>query len=161
MRTTTFILSAVGFTQTCGGFLPHPAFSKNALFDKTLKMGGYDSTVGVDPTAPMQFFTLPGNTCPYAQRTNIVFNELSIPVDVTEVQGIPKPDWFLKINPQGKVPTIRVPTMGNEVIVESAICNEFLCDYAPAVMKQEHSLMPANPIARAQIRLLNHHCDNV
>jgi len=30
--------------------------------------GGYDATVGTDPSTPFQFFTLPGCTCPYAQR---------------------------------------------------------------------------------------------
>jgi hypothetical protein len=30
--------------------------------------GGYDATVGTDPSTPLQFFTLPGCTCPYAQR---------------------------------------------------------------------------------------------
>eukprot|EP00816_Leptocylindrus_hargravesii_P002972 CAMPEP_0196817194 /NCGR_PEP_ID=MMETSP1362-20130617/59319_1 /TAXON_ID=163516 /ORGANISM="Leptocylindrus danicus, Strain CCMP1856" /LENGTH=253 /DNA_ID=CAMNT_0042194797 /DNA_START=175 /DNA_END=936 /DNA_ORIENTATION=- len=126
-------------------------------------MGGYDATVGgVDPSIPIQFFTLPGNACPYAQRTHIVFNELQVPVDIMEVSGIPKPDWFLKINPKGKVPTIRVPTtFDQEVITESAVCNEFLCDYSATVLGNESDLMPSSPIARAWARLLNDHCDAV
>lgn len=128
----------------------------------SLNMGGYDATVGgVDPSVPIQFFTLPGNACPFAQRTHIVFNELQIPVDIMEVSGMPKPDWFLKINPKGKVPTIRVPTFDQEVITESAVCNEFLCDYLATVLGKESDLMPASPVARARIRLLNDHCDNV
>lgn len=65
--------------------------------------GGYDQTVGADPSTPIQFFVLPGNTCPYAQRTHIALVELGIPFDTTEVSGMPKPDWYLKINPRGKV----------------------------------------------------------
>jgi len=155
------ILGLVGFLRECSGFPPSSSI-KDPLQKTTLKMGGYDATVGVDPSTPIQFFTLPGNACPYAQRTCIVFNELEVPVDVIEVSGLPKPDWFLKINPSGKVPTIRVPAFGGqEIITESAICNEFLCDYSSSVLGKEQHLMPPNPISRAQIRLLNDHCDNV
>ena len=103
---------------------------------------------------------MPGNTCPYAQRTHITLQELELPFDVTEVSGIPKPDWFLSINPRGKVPTLRVPTADYAVVYESAICNEFLCDYAKSI-QQKQTLMPSDPFVRAKIRLLNDHCDNV
>jgi len=96
----------------------------------------------------------------YAQRTHITLQELGLPFDVTEVSGIPKPDWFLSINPRGKVPTLRIPTSDYAVVYESAICNEFLCDYAQSI-QQEHTLMPSDPFMRAKIRLLNDHCDNV
>ncbi|KAL9188187.1 hypothetical protein ACHAXT_006565 [Thalassiosira profunda] len=122
--------------------------------------GGYDATVGADPSTPIQFFTLPGNTCPYAQRTHIVLKELGLPFDITEVSGMPKPDWYLKINPRGKVPALRMPTADYAVVYESAICNEFLCDYATA-LQEEQSLMPSDPFLRAKIRLLCDHCDNV
>lgn len=126
-----------------------------------LGMGGYDATIGANPSTPLQFFTLPGNTCPYAQRTLIALRELGIPFDTTEVSGRPKPDWYLKINPRGKVPAIRVPTCDNEVIYESAICNEFLCDYAIMALNKDQALLPQNPVLRARIRLLNDHCDTV
>ena len=123
--------------------------------------GGSDATIGAAPsTPPLQFFTMPGNTCPYAQRTMIALKELQLPFDITEVSGMPKPDWFLSINPRGKVPTLRVPTADYAIIYESAICNEFLCDYATSI-EQEHTLMPTDPFIRARIRLLNDHCDNV
>ena len=63
---------------------------------------------------------------------------------------------------QGKVPTLRVPAADYSVIYESAICNEFLCDYATTLLHRDHTLMPAmDPFVRAKIRLLNLHCDNV
>ncbi len=128
----------------------------NAAAKSTELRGGYDATVGADPTTPLQFFTTPGNTCPYAARTYIVLKELGISFDLTEVSGRPKPDWYLKINPRGKVPAIRLPALENQVIYESAICCEYLCD-----ANSPTSLMPEDALKRAHIRLLNDHCDNV
>jgi len=126
---------------------------------ETSLRGGYDATIGVDPSAPLQFFTTPGNTCPYAARTYIVLKELDIPFDMMEVSGRPKPAWYLKINPRGKVPAIRLPAQGNKVVYESAICCEFLCDMM--MTSSNHHLMPSDAMDRATVRLLNDHCDNV
>lgn len=121
--------------------------------------GGYDATIGVDPSAPIQFFAMPGMTCPYAQRTHIALKELGLPFDFTEISDV-KADWYLRINPRGKVPAIRIPN-SDFAIYESAICNEFLCDYSSTSLQQKHQLMPVDPLMRAKIRLLNDHCDNV
>jgi glutathione S-transferase len=113
-------------------------------------------------TTPLQLFVLPSNTCPYVQRTNIALRELEIPFDMIEVTGQPKPDWFLKINPRGKVPALRVPSLSYDaVIYESGICNEFLCDYASTTLQKEYTLMPNDPLLRAKIRLCNDHCDSI
>eukprot|EP00956_Cyclotella_meneghiniana_P041196 scaffold218443_cov83-Cyclotella_meneghiniana.AAC.1 len=100
--------------------------------------GGYDATVGADPSTPLQLFVLP-------------------------VSGQPKPDWYLKINPRGKVPALRVPSLGYDAIIyESGICNEFLCDYASMTLGKQHQLLPeSDPLIRAKIRLWNDHCDTV
>ena len=146
------------FTTCTGSFIA----SNKHIHDVKLNMGGYDATTGIDPSTKIQFFTLPGNTCPYAQRTAIVFNELEISFDLTEISGRPKPDWYLKINPRGKVPAIRVITVSPpQVIYESSICNEFLCDYATTVLAKDQQLLPSDPFSRAKIRLLNDHCDTV
>ena len=118
--------------------------------------GGYDSTVGIDPSTPLQFFTTPGNTCPYAARAYIVLKELSISFETQVVSGRPKPDWYLKINPRGKVPAIKIPTENNAVVYESAIICEYCCDTQP-----DTTLMPADAMSRAEVRLLNDHCDTV
>ena len=89
-------------------------------------------------------------------RTYMVLKELNIPFEVTEVSGRPKPDWYLRINPRGKVPAIRIPQLNNQVIYESAICCEYLCDAAV-----QQTLMPNDPMQRAIIRLLNDHCDTM
>lgn len=126
-------------------------------------MGGYDATVGLDPKAKIQFFALPEKTCPYAARTMIVLEELGLPYETIEIKTQPsKPDWFLNINPRGKVPALQVPAFDNQVIYESAICDEFLCDYATMLDADIVTLMPRDdPAKRAQIRLLNEHCDTV
>lgn len=125
--------------------------------------GGYDATVGADPSTPLQLFVLPQNTCPYVQRTHIALQELEIPFDMIEVTGQPKPDWYLKINPRGKVPALRVPSLGYDAIIyESGICNEFLCDYASMTLCKEQTIMPMKePMPRAKIRLINDYCDNI
>jgi len=127
----------------------------------SLYMGGYDATIGADPSTLLQFFTTPGNTCPYAARTYIVLKELEIPFDMTEVSTQDKPDWYLNINPRGKVPAIRLPGLDNLVVYESAICCEFLCDYSATNLNVPTTLMPEDAIQKACIRLLNDHCDNV
>ena len=160
MMMRTCILSLVFCTiQLTNAFVSASSTTYHRRVISELR-GGYDATIGADPSTPLQFFTMPGNTCPYAQRTHMTLQELQLPFDVTEVSGIPKPDWFLSINPRGKVPTLRVPTQDYAVVYESAICNEFLCDYATSI-KQKHTLMPSDPFSRATIRLLNDHCDNV
>jgi len=156
------IAGVFAILQESSGFAS-PTFNMHGSSSATtaLDMGGYDATIGADPSTPLQFFLFPGNTCPFAQRTHIALHELGIPFDITEVSGRPAPDWYLNINPRGKVPAIRVPTCDYEVIYESAICNEFLCDFTSTILKKDHKLMPQDPILRARARLLNDHCDSV
>jgi glutathione S-transferase len=142
----------------------------NILPRITSLKGGYDSTIGINPSNPIQFFTFESGMCPYAARTLIVLNELKLEYDVVAVPP-GKPDWYLKINPKGKVPSLRVPYHDNEVIYESAFCNEYLCDLYNSQQQQEDisagvgtgtSLLPKNePIQKARIRLLNDYCDTM
>ncbi|KAL7437470.1 hypothetical protein ACHAXH_004205 [Discostella pseudostelligera] len=160
-----FILLIISCSHAASGFVSAGATTPPGRGVRTVLRGGYDATIGADPNTPIQFFAFSGKTCPYAQRTHIALLELGIPFDMTEITSMPKPDWYLKINPQGKVPALRVPTADYAVIYESAICNEFLCDYATTTQQSHnmghHSLMPVvDPFARAKIRLLNLHCDN-
>ena len=160
MKFYRVVVGIFAVLQQSSGFVT-PTFNNRHTSSNTLGMGGYDATIGADPSTPLQFFLFPGNTCPYAQRTHIALNELGIPYDITEVSGRPTPDWYLKINPRGKVPAIRIPTSDYEVIYESAVCNEFLCDYTFSELNRDHQLMPKNAILRARVRLLNDNCDSV
>lgn len=135
--------------------------------------GGYDATIGPDPSNPIQFFTLTNGMCPYAARTLIVLHELNFQFETIEVSPTAKPDWYLKINPRGKVPALRVPCDNNEVIYESAICDEYLCDLYDSKVKSDgadtatmgtrnaNTLMPKDAGQRARIRLLNDQCDTI
>lgn len=125
------------------------------LSETSINMGGYNSNIGVDPSIPIQFFMFPNNTCPYAQRTHITLLELDIPFDLQTVRK--GEDWYRKINPLGKVPALRLPS--TDVVYESAICNEYLCDLA--LESDRHSLMPKNSLMKAKIRILNHYCDEL
>mmetsp|Transcript_3701 Transcript_3701/g.7766 ORF Transcript_3701/g.7766 Transcript_3701/m.7766 type:complete len:281 (-) Transcript_3701:42-884(-) len=155
MRVPLLLIGLISSNSLASGFVSG-GISRNVMKLR----GGYDATVGADPTTPIQFFLLPNNTCPYAQRTHMTLKELGLPFDMTEVSGMPKPDWYLKINPRGKVPSLRVPSVDCAVIYESSICDEFLCDYATK-MQVHHNLLPEDPFMRASIRLLNDHCDSV
>lgn len=146
------------FFQRCHGLLASSPPASKAY--SPLHMGGYDSTTGAHPSTPIQFFCLPENTCPYAARVLITLEELEMSFDTNLVQG--KPDWYLRMNPTGLVPALRLPAHDNQVIYESNICCEFLCDYSTSTLKRPQTLMPMNsPLERARIRLLNHYCDNV
>mmetsp|Transcript_13080 Transcript_13080/g.15353 ORF Transcript_13080/g.15353 Transcript_13080/m.15353 type:complete len:289 (-) Transcript_13080:133-999(-) len=159
MKSILKIVALLVLFQEAHGLLQSLKWSK--MKPSSLYMGGYDATIGADPSTLLQFFTTPGNTCPYAARTYMVLKELEIPFDMTEVSTQDKPDWYLNINPRGKVPAIRLPGLDNLVVYESAICCEFLCDYSATNLNVPTTLMPEDAIQRACIRLLNDHCDNV
>lgn len=81
--------------------------------------------------------------CPFVQRSVIVLKLKKIPFEVLYIDLKNKPEWFLKISPTGKVPVLQV---GEEVIFESSVINEFLDETNPP------SLHPADPIQKAKNR---------
>ena len=93
LTTMTWTLVVGGLSlilQLASGFVSAGSTHRTTTTDDLRMMGGYDATIGAAPSTPIQFFTLPGNTCPYAQRTHIALVELGVPFDVTEVSGMPK-----------------------------------------------------------------------
>lgn len=94
--------------------------------------------------------------CPFAQRTWIALNEKGIKYSLHEVaiknpktglwhQLDEKPQWFLNLNPLGKVPTLAYKEgETTHSVYESNICNEFLEDY-----QQEPTLFATHPVAKA------------
>ncbi|GMH26290.1 hypothetical protein Nepgr_028133 [Nepenthes gracilis] len=46
--------------------------------------------------------------CPFCQRVLMTLEEKYLPYDVKLVDLTDKPEWFLKINPEGKVPVIKL-----------------------------------------------------
>lgn len=66
----------------------------------------------------------------WAVRVHIALRELR--VDFEEVQIIlddPRPEWYLQLNPLGKVPTLKY---GDEVFRESSTIVQFLVDLFPS-----------------------------
>jgi len=87
--------------------------------------------------------------CPFVQRAAIVLLEKGIPFDRLNINLAAKPDWFLDMSPNGKVPLLRVRQQdGTEaVIFESMVIGEYLDesqDGAP--------MYPRDALARARQR---------
>ncbi len=82
--------------------------------------------------------------CPFVQRSLITLLEKGASYDIQYIDLAIKPDWFLKLSPLGKVPIL---ILGDEVLFESAVINEFLDETAG-----EGRLMPDDPLLRARHR---------
>jgi len=81
--------------------------------------------------------------CPYVHRSVIMLTEKGVECETTYVDLSNKPSWFLKISPLGKVPVLRV---GDVILFESAIINEYLDETHPP------ALHPQDPLRRAHNR---------
>lgn len=91
--------------------------------------------------------------CPYAQRTLLVLEAKNIPFETVNVDLKSKPEWFLKMNPLGKVPTIRQPN--GDVFYESLP----VCDFLDQVYDCGRSLNPSSPEDKARNHMLLAHFD--
>ncbi|MBD3669666.1 MAG: glutathione S-transferase family protein [Gammaproteobacteria bacterium] len=81
--------------------------------------------------------------CPFVQRSVITLLEKGVEYRITYIDLENPPQWFLDISPLGKVPALRV---GEEVLFESAVINEYLDEINPP------SLHPEDPLRKAQNR---------
>ena len=61
-------------------------------------------------------------------------------------------DWYLKLNPNGVVPT----SFSGNVIANSSVINEYIDDVFP-----EHPLRPVNPVELAHMRAWRQYIDEV
>ncbi len=91
--------------------------------------------------------------CPYAQRTHMTLIEKGLDFERREVDLSNKPDWFNEVSPYSKVPVVKI---GDDVVYESAIINEFIDEAYP-----EPAMMPSDPVARAKARIWIDYCNNV
>ncbi|DBB03428.1 hypothetical protein WJX82_004221 [Trebouxia sp. C0006] len=116
------------------------------------------------PVIGRQLTLLSAWFCPFAQRTWIALNEKGVKYTLHEVaiknpktglwnQLDEKPEWFLKLNPLGKVPTLAYKEGATtHSVYESNICNEFLEDYHP-----DHPLFSTQPVHKARERTIIDH----
>lgn len=68
--------------------------------------------------------------CPFAQRTRIHLELKNIPFELVDLDiCAPRPDWFLKLNPNGQVPVL---TSGDEIVSDSSIVSEYVEERFPS-----------------------------
>lgn len=93
------------------------------------------------------------DACPFVQRAAIVLQEQSRDYDLRYIDLRDKPDWFLRISPDGKVPVLQV---GDRSIFESAVILEYLDETA-----RSGKLLPEDPLERAEQRMWISYISNV
>lgn len=87
--------------------------------------------------------------CPYAQRAHLVLNAKNIPHHVFFINLVDKPEWYLTINPNGRVPALLLKNEPHHpVLVESLVICEYLDEKYPDV-----KLYPADPLHKAETKL--------
>ena len=84
------------------------------------------------------------DACPFVQRAAILLQEQDRAYEITYIDLANKPEWFLEISPNGKVPVLKVD---DTPIFESAVILEYLDETA------ETRLLPVDPVARARDRM--------
>lgn len=65
--------------------------------------------------------------CPYSQRALLAWSFKNVEGEIAVIDLVDKPDWYLEINPEGKVPTLTVERDGTKYILfESTLIAEFI-----------------------------------
>jgi glutathione S-transferase len=89
---------------------------------------------------------------PFAARCRIQLYAKKLPIELADPPGGLGSDGYRKLNPTGMVPALQLDD--GSILPESAVIGEFLEDRFP-----EPALRPADPAARARMRLLVHFTD--
>ena len=74
------------------------------------------------------------HVCPWAHRAHITLRALKIPYEEVIIPlDRPREPWYLKVNPRGLVPSIKISNgiLEDEIITESAIVSTFIADLYP------------------------------
>jgi glutathione S-transferase len=90
--------------------------------------------------------------CPYCARARIVLAEKDVEYETVTIDLSDRPDWLYEKNPLGKVPVLEEDSF---VLPESDVIMQYVEERYP-----EPALLPADPAARAQVRLSIHRFDN-
>lgn len=95
---------------------------------------------------PNNFYT--AEICPFAHRAHIALKELKVldQVTVHNIDLANKPDWFVKVSPELKVPVLEIE---GKNIRESLLATEYLIE----VYGTNSSLLPTDPYERYEMRL--------
>ena len=95
--------------------------------------------------AAITLYCFPQSPC--SQKVRLVLWEKGIPFEERHVNHKEREhlsDWYLKLNPNGVVPTL---TDGGDVIIDSSVILEYLEEVYP-----NHAMAPDNPGTRAHMR---------
>ncbi|PVU85834.1 hypothetical protein BB559_006797 [Furculomyces boomerangus] len=84
--------------------------------------------------------------CPFAHRVVTCLAETGVDYETSYIDLNNKPEWYPLVNPASKVPAMRLPN--GEILVESLIIAEYLCDLYP-----KFGLMPESPLDRYKVRI--------
>jgi len=90
-----------------------------------------------------------GCFCPFVQRVWISLEAKQLPYQYIELDPYKKPDWYLKLNPRGLIPTLQ---HDDWCCGESTVLMEYLED-----LGQGQSLFPPDPKQKALCRLWSDH----
>ena len=82
--------------------------------------------------------------CPFAQRAALVLLNKKVPFKAVNVSLQSKPDWFLELNPLGKLPVLVLPN--KDVIFESEVC----ADYIDETFGTDDRLTASDPAQKAK-----------
>jgi len=91
----------------------------------------------------MQLELISFKLCPFVQRSVITLLEKGHDFQISYINLDAPPQWFKDISPLCKVPVLQV---GEEVLFESAVINEYIDEITPP------SLHPADPLTKAKNR---------
>ncbi|CAB4403906.1 unnamed protein product [Rhizophagus irregularis] len=112
-------------------------------------------TLFINGIIKLHHFTTPDITLysagtPNGQKVSIALEELGIPYKAREISfkdNEQKQPWFLKINPNGRIPAITDHSRGDFHVFESGAIMIYLCEhYDP-----EEKLLPKDPNLRSQV----------
>ncbi|KAG2138499.1 thioredoxin-like protein [Suillus clintonianus] len=93
---------------------------------------------------------------PFSHKVELALIEANAPYKAYQINLFDKPEWFLKLNPVGEVPTVTYggpsvepenPSPLSAKIAESNVILEFLADLYP-----DSGLLPKDPVLRAKVR---------
>uniref|UniRef100_T1KJ62 Uncharacterized protein n=2 Tax=Tetranychus urticae TaxID=32264 RepID=T1KJ62_TETUR len=108
--------------------------------------GNHNKESKIHPEVDMSKLTIYGNIiCPFVRRVLLVLAQKNIQYNFIGIDLFNKPDWFLEMFPNGKVPVLKD---GDKVIPESLIIVNYLDDVYPP------SVHPSDPYEKAKGSLI-------
>ncbi len=102
----------------------------------------------------LTLYNFPVSTC--SQKVKLTLAEKDLPFTNFEVDWRNEDhlsSWYLAINPNGVVPTLK---HGTRIVIDSSVINEYLDEVFP-----DKPLLPREPYARAKVRSWRQYIDEV